>query len=67
MTTGETLITLLLIIIVYLLYHIAKQLSYLTGKRIKISFLNWQVNKPFQIPKLPVKPTKKTPPEKLVN
>lgn len=40
MTLGETLITLLLIVIAFLLYQIAKQLSYITGKRIKISLYN---------------------------
>lgn len=40
MTTGETLILLVLVIIAYFLYHIAKQLSYLTGKRMKISLFS---------------------------
>jgi hypothetical protein len=50
MTGGEFFISFLLVIIAYLLYHIAKQLSYITGKKIKISFLNWQINKPFKKP-----------------
>lgn len=35
MSQGETLISILLALIAYFLYQIAKQLSYLTGKRIK--------------------------------
>jgi len=46
MSKGETLISLLLIIIAYLLFQILKQLSYLTGRRFKISFFNWQSYKP---------------------
>jgi hypothetical protein len=63
MTQGETFISILLVIIIYFLYHIAKQLSYLTGKRLKISFFNWQTNKISFKPK----PHKKDPPEKLTN
>jgi len=63
MTQGESLISILLIIIIYLLYQIAKQLSYLTGKRLKISFFNWQINKIH----FKQKPPKKSPPEKLPN
>jgi hypothetical protein len=37
MSTGESLIILLLIIIAYFLYQIAKQLTYITGKRMKLS------------------------------
>ncbi len=40
MTFGEFLITIMLAIIASFLYQIAKQLSYITGKRIKISFYN---------------------------
>ncbi|MEK7572237.1 MAG: hypothetical protein AAB553_08255 [Patescibacteria group bacterium] len=40
MSLFDTIIILLLTIIAYFLYHIAKQLSYLTGRRIKISFFN---------------------------
>jgi hypothetical protein len=50
MSQGETIISLLLLVIIYFLYHIAKQLSYLTGKRLKISFMNWQ-NLPYKRPK----------------
>ena len=64
MTQGESFISILLIIIAYLLYQIAKQLSYLTGKRLKISFFNWQITKP--VPKH--KPSSQTtPPERLKN
>jgi hypothetical protein len=47
MNSGETLIILLLSVIAYFLYHIAKQLSYLTGKRLKFTFFNWQGSKSF--------------------
>jgi len=63
MTQGETIIALLLLIIIYFLYHIARQLSYLTGKKIKISFMNWQTPQ-FKIPK---KQTKKEIPKNLPN
>lgn len=62
MTQGETLISLLLIIIAYLLYQIAKQLSYLTGKKLKISFFKWDNAKP-----LPRSVKQKEKEEKLVN
>ncbi|MBA3723451.1 MAG: hypothetical protein H0W89_00965 [Candidatus Levybacteria bacterium] len=45
MTTGETLIAFLLAIIIWLLYQIAKQLSYMTGKRLKFSFFNQQIQR----------------------
>jgi len=47
MNSGETLIIFLLGIIAYFLYQIAKQLSYLTGKRLKFTFFNWQGSKSF--------------------
>jgi len=65
MTTGETLIALLLIIIAYFLYHIAKQLSYLTGKRLKISFFKWHSSTYFSS-KLPTS-SRKEKDEKLPN
>lgn len=37
MTLGETIISFILIVIAYLLYQIVKQLSYLTGRRIRFS------------------------------
>lgn len=43
MEFGQTLIIFLLTVIAYFLYHIAKQLSYLTGHRIKISLFNKQI------------------------
>lgn len=46
MAQGESFISIILIVIAYLLYQIAKQLSYLTGKRLKISLFNWHINKP---------------------
>jgi hypothetical protein len=61
MSQGETLISILLIVIAYLLYHIAKQLSYLTGRKIKFSFFNWRNTK--SLPKYP----KKEKEEKLTN
>jgi len=45
MNQAETLIILLLIIIAYFLYQIAKQLSYLTGVRIKLPFAQWDFPK----------------------
>jgi|GEM_PF-2323486 len=36
MSQGETLISLLLILVVYFLYQIAKQLTYVTGKRMRL-------------------------------
>lgn len=50
MTQGETFIALLLAVIAYFLYQIAKQLSYLTGRRFKIG-----------LPKLPTTSYKKDP------
>ncbi len=38
LTIGETFIIFLLLVISYFLYHIAKQLSYLSGKRIRFRF-----------------------------
>ena len=64
MAQGETLISILLLIIIYFLYHIVKQLSYLTGKRFKISFFNWQSYKPIFKQK---QPSKKPSEEKLPN
>lgn len=63
MTTGETFISLLLIVIAYFLYHIAKQLSYLTGKRLKISFMQWGGRTQYPLRKT----RKEEPPEKLPN
>ncbi len=39
MSIGETVIAFLLGVIAWLLYQIAKQLSYLTGKRIRFRLL----------------------------
>ena len=61
MSQGETLISLLLLVIIYFLYHIAKQLSFLTGKRLKISFFKFGNS---SIPKI-AKPKEKE--EKLTN
>jgi hypothetical protein len=63
MTQGETLISILLLIIIYFLYHIAKQLSYLTDRKIKISLFKPQQYKSSILPKK----TKKQPPEHLLN
>ncbi|HUQ85871.1 MAG TPA: hypothetical protein VM077_06135 [Candidatus Limnocylindrales bacterium] len=38
MSQGETFITILLAVIAYFLYLITKQLSYLSGKRIRFGF-----------------------------
>jgi hypothetical protein len=43
MSTAEILIILLLTCITWFLYQIAKQLSYISGKRIKLSIFNRQV------------------------
>jgi hypothetical protein len=43
MSTAETIIIFLLAVIAWFLYQIAKQLSYMTGKRIKLSIFNRQV------------------------
>jgi hypothetical protein len=43
MSTWEGLVLLLLTVIAWFLYQIAKQLSYLTGKRIKLSIFNRQI------------------------
>lgn len=56
MNQTETLIVILLTLITYFLYQITKQLSYLTGKRIK-----------FRLPKIPTFHKKETKKEKLVN
>lgn len=40
MSQGEVIIAFLLAVIAWLLYQIAKQLSYLTGRRIKLSIFN---------------------------
>jgi uncharacterized protein involved in outer membrane biogenesis len=63
MNEGESFISILLVIIIYFLYQIARQLSYITGKKIKISFFNWQNYKPY----IKQKSQKKTPTEKLPN
>jgi hypothetical protein len=64
MTQGESVISILLIVIVYFLYQIIRQLSYITGKRLKISFFNWQINK---FPRKQNLPKRKDLPEKLPN
>ena len=43
MSTAETLIVLLLTVITWFLYQKAKQLSYISGRRIKLSIFNRQV------------------------
>lgn len=43
MSTAEYIIVLLLAVIAWFLYQISKQLSYMTGKRIKLSIFNRQV------------------------
>lgn len=40
MSPGESLIILLLTVIAWLLYQIVKQLSYLTGRLIRLSIFN---------------------------
>ena len=62
MSQGETLISIILIVIAYFLYHIAKQLSYLTGKRLKISIFNWGTTR-----SLPKSPKRQEKEEKLPN
>jgi hypothetical protein len=66
MSQGQTVISLLLIIIIYFLYHITRQLSYLTGKRLKISFMNWQTPQ-FKFPKPHPKKQNPNPPKNLPN
>ena len=53
---GETIINLLLLVVIFLLYELAKQLNYLTGKKIKIFTFNLQ-DKIF----LPSRKSKKKP------
>jgi hypothetical protein len=45
MNQAETMIILLLIVIAYFLYQIARQLSYLTGIKIKLPFAQWKIPK----------------------
>lgn len=45
MSQGESLIAILLAVIAYLLYIIAKQLSHITGVRIKFPFGEWTSKK----------------------
>lgn len=40
MTQGEVLIAFLLALIAWFLYQIARQLSYLTGRKVKFSLFN---------------------------
>lgn len=62
MTQGELLISLLLAVIIYFLYHIAKQLSYISGAKLK-----------FRLPRFPryhglsSQRKKEEPKERLVN
>lgn len=66
MTQGETIIILLLTAITYFLYQIAKQLSHLTGRRMKLTLPKWPSQNP--IPKTHPRPTRKdTDEEKLPN
>jgi len=51
MSSGETIISILLGVISYFLYQIAKQLSYLTGKRLKMRFSLPRFNLPQSISK----------------
>jgi hypothetical protein len=48
MTHGETLIGILLGVIAYFLYQIARQLSFLTGRKMRSPFSNFlnKANKP---------------------
>jgi len=62
MTQGETIISLLLIVIAWILYQIAKQLSFLTGRKIKFSFPRFT-----QKVRLPETRKKEESKEKLVN
>ena len=41
MSSGESLISIILLFIAYMLYQIAKQLSYLTGRKIKFTLPKW--------------------------
>lgn len=63
MSQGETVISILLLVIIFFLYQIAKQLSYLTGRKIRISLFNWQQ----QYLSFPHKKSKKQPPKNLPN
>ena len=58
MSSGESFIGILLLVVIYFLYQITKQLSYLTGRRFKLKFPNWQGNKPVFKPKLKPKEEK---------
>ena len=41
----DFIITLLLVLIVYFLYQVAKQLSYITGVRIKFPWGQWDIKR----------------------
>lgn len=62
MSQGESLIAIILAVIAFLLYQIAKQLTYLTGRKMKNPFNNMGSKAGFKPkPKPPEKP------EKMVN
>ncbi len=62
MTQGESLIAIILAVIAYLLYQIARQLTFLTGRKMKSPFRGMMKSAPFK-PK--TKPQEKH--EKLTN
>lgn len=51
MTQGESLIAILLAVIAYLLYQIAKQLTFLTGKKMRSPFIGMFSSKTSYKPK----------------
>ncbi len=61
MTSGETVIALLLGIIAWFLYQIAKQLSYLTGKKIRFRFFNWKITNPLKQSRTQMREQEKLP------
>lgn len=67
MSFGETIISALLLVIAYFLYHIAKQLSYLTGKRIKITLFNKELYNGLKRKFTEEKKTKEKPSPRLPN
>lgn len=67
MNLLDLIIIFLLTLIVYFLYHIAKQLSYLTGRRITFKLFNKQLYTHLSRKKTTPEKKKEEPEEKLVN
>jgi hypothetical protein len=45
MNEAEILIIILLGFVVYFLYQIARQLTFITGKRMKVTFFKWKITR----------------------